>query len=311
MIFYVKHFYIFFFAFLFFLLQNHEDEKIFLSIFICNKIPRLFFGIITIEKSFERRKFMYDLWIHKIEKLGHDYAYCTKSPIEPSFNWIPSKSYNDPSFIYKPKDQEDVDRQNKRITLAQYFLTNTKADFFINPTDDVIVDPLRINNFAYILSQNYDTNRDLIMLGNCQITHYKYPYFQGGTGYIMTRKMASQFVNNSRRWMKETRGPDDVSITKFLSYVGLKPSDGAIPYMDGHGLANLINFDITQCPNFYEPICKQGVQRLEDIYIIHPFIKNLTEISIFWNLFQQILNEKNRHYGFYHKIYRTYLCKFN
>ena len=69
-------------------------------------------------------------------------------------------------------------RENKRLTLANYFLKQTTADFFINPTDDVFVDYERINNFATTLGEKYDTENDYALLGNC-ITKGPFSFVQG------------------------------------------------------------------------------------------------------------------------------------
>lgn len=59
-----------------------------------------------------------------------------------------------------------------------------------------------------------------IILGHC-IFHYhiKIPFLQEGSGFIMTRKMARQFVCFAERWINESSTYDDIELNKFfLSY---------------------------------------------------------------------------------------------
>lgn len=279
------------------------------------KNTTLFFGIITSEESIQRRNITYNYWIKKVLKYGHNYVYCTKSPIESKYNWVQLKYWGFPNLA----EDQNFDREVKRLTLAEYFLKNTTYDFFINPTDDVIVDPDRINELASILGSKYDTDLNLIMLGNCQtITENNFSYLQGGSGYIMTRRMAAEFVKHSKRWINETAGmQDDYAITNFLNYVGKKPSDASVPYMVGHGFRELVTRGfsarrIKKCPkNFYEPHCRQGVHKMEDIFIFHPLYMGVERGLKAWEVFQKLIHDPNHHYGYYNVYHTTHVCKFN
>ena len=277
---------------------------------------KLFFGIVTIEKDTKKRNAMYDYWIEKAVNLGHDYVYCTKNKIESKFKWTPLKQWTD-KIAKKQKlnstQLQNRDRENKRITMAEYFLTKTNADFYICPTDDVIVDIPRIDNFISILEKKYNTMTDLTMLGSCQSRKYQnISFFQGGTGYIMTRKMAKEFVDHAYQWVRESLGPDDLEIARFLGYIGQTPSNGTIPYMCGHGLFDLRHKKILmrrfkKCPEVYDPICQQGVHKLEDIYIFHPHVKFRMAFRI-WENFQQLLKMKDTHFGYYNVFPTTHVC---
>lgn len=285
-------------------------KKNLLTLLVIKKI-KFFFGIVTIENSAIRRETMYNFWIRNISAFGHEYVYCTKTPIEPYLNWIPVKNWGNPNM----KFNSNLDRINKRLTMAEYFLKNTSADFFINPTDDVIVDAIRINQLAYILGEKYDTFTDLIMLGNCQTTHINFSYFQGGTGYIMTRKMAQLFIHFGHKWFIESNGPDDFEISRFLKYINKKPSDGAIPYMVGHSFHDFLSpyfspNNLPKCQNFYEEFCKQGIHNLEDVYIFHPYHTSLFQSFKMWNIFQEMIHDQVHHYGYYNVFPETRLCQF-
>lgn len=276
---------------------------------------KLFFGIITTENSTDRRKAMYKYWIEKAVELGHDYAYCTKNKIEPIYKWVPLKEWTDniaKKQSLNSSQLQDRDRENKRITLAEYFLTKTDADFYLCPGDDVIVDIPRIDNFISFLKHEYNTFADLSMLGSCQTTRNNISFLQGGTGYIMTRRMASEFIKHAYRWVRESSGPDDVEITRFLNYVGKKPSDGAIPYMCGHGLFDLrlkkTRIDrFKKCPKVYDNSCKQGVFKLEDIYIFHPRTRIELGFRI-WENFQKLIHDEKHHFGYYNRFPTTHIC---
>ena len=61
-----------------------------------------------------------------------------------------------------------------------------------------------------------------IMLGNC-LYHFikKKSFLQDWSGYIMIRKMAKLFVDNSSRWLSETNSYDDYKMNKFLACMHL------------------------------------------------------------------------------------------
>lgn len=200
--------------------------------------------------------------------------------------------------------------------MAEYFLKNTNADFYISSTDDIIVDFLRINEFASILNKKYDTNKDLILLGNCQaLPHVSATYIQGGSGYIMTRRMAIEFVKHSKRWLDEPDQIDDIDIAKFLGYIGLKPANGTVPYMIGHPITefNVKEFDpskLQKCGDFYEPLCRQGIHNLRDVYIIHTYSNSFENVLKFWNWFQRMIHDDNHQYGYYNVYPITHVCLF-
>ena len=261
---------------------------------------KLFFGIVTIEGSYTRRNTMYNVWIKKILNLGHDYVYCTKKKIDPKFKWIPLKDW---SFSI-PKNTNgnflsDRDRENKRITMAEYFL-KTNYDFFINPTDDVFVDPLRINNLASFLKKKYNTNTQSIFLGFC----IDGAFLQGGTGYIMSRKMAYYFVKYSRKWLNESHGPDDVEIIRFLKYVNKSIKDATSPFMfqGGNKYLNSINFDpdkLPKCGKYFDIRCNQGINKIEDVYLYHSKAKIINESLRIWNNLNKLIYDKKHRYGWY------------
>lgn len=263
---------------------------------ILNKIPKLFFGIITIESSTKRREVMYDVWLQKILELGHDYIYTTQNPIESKFKWTPLKNWT----THYPKTPNDMfisnrDRENKRITLADYFL-HTDSDFFINPTDDVFVDASRINKLALELGKKYDTENDIVMKGNCM-----FDIIHGGSGYIMTRAMARKFVNLSDRWLRESSGPDDKEMNKMLGYVKQTISNCSSPYTSGRifGIWNLkMNFSSCR-KDFYDSNCKQSIYRLEDSYMMHPTGPKIGDNLRIWNNYLYYINDKKHHYGWY------------
>ena len=283
---------------------------------ILNQV-KLFFGIVTAEGSWFRRQVMKEIWLDNILKQGHDYVYCTKTQIEPQYHWIPLKDWINLTKNGK-NYTADVDRMQKRITMAEYFLKNTSADFFINPTDDVFVDSARINQFASALGRKYNTNEDMVMLGHC-IFHCFHggTFLQGGAGYLMTRKMAQKFVFYAEKWINESSTADDVEITRFLSYVNQTPKDCASNNFAGFGFHALKkkNYDfnmIPYCPKFYEPLCGTGILKVEDVYILHPDLPLMKPSLRTWENFQRMLKDKEHSYGWYsnHNC-RTKLCKIN
>ena len=82
------------------------------------------------------------------------------------------------------------------------------------------------------------------MLGHC-IFHCFVggTFLQGGSGYLMSRKMAKMFVLFAEKWINESTKADDVEITRFLSYVNQTPKDCASKYFAGFGFHALRKHD--------------------------------------------------------------------
>ncbi|KAK8895352.1 hypothetical protein M9Y10_023813 [Tritrichomonas musculus] len=262
------------------------------------KRTKLFFGIVTTEGSWFKRQMMFEIWINKTIQLGHDYVYCTKDKIEPKYRWTPLKNWTDVPF------SPDADRKRKRLTMAEYFLKNTTADFFINPTDDVFVDSSRINKLAYILGTQYNTNENDVVLGNCVLNCDKRKSsLQGGTGYIMTRKMAKKFVDFAAKWLQKTKVWDDYEFNDFLSSINQSPKTVACPYMAGlgfNGLDRKFDFSsLTVCPEFHHKKCGTGILKFDEIYIVHANLKRVYPSLRTWNNFLRMLNDKDHHYAWY------------
>lgn len=281
-----------------------------------SKGVKIFFGIITSEHSWYKRKVMKETWIDDIVRQGHDYTYCTLNRIEPEMHWIPLKNWTNIGLLTnKPAD---IDRMQKRITMAEYFLKNTSCDFFINPCDDVFVDSERIGQLASILRSKYNTNEDMVMLGHC-IFHCFVggTFLQGGAGYLMSRKMATKFVYFAEKWLKESTTYDDVEITRFLSYVNQTPKDCASHFFAGFGFHALKKHDydpkiLPFCPNVTEPLCGTGVMKFEDVYIVHPDLPLMKPSLKTWINFKNMLKDKKYHFGWYsNRNCRTKICRFN
>ena len=207
------------------------------------------------------------IWkILKAQSKGHDYVYVTDTPIENIYQWTPTIRF------VEGKNDSNANREFKRLTAAKYFLENTDADFLVVPTDDLIVDAERIDELAEELGEKYDTNKNVIILGNC--LYHGFKYLQGGPGYIFTRVSAKAFVDFGPTWVLNSTGADDVAIVKFVNHIGKDASDAAVDYMAGHGLNQLTrrNVDLNRfpkCRNFYEPQCKQGYHPFNRTYMIH------------------------------------------
>lgn len=301
-----------FYSYQIFLIFQFPEEKIIKTTSI-KRVPKLFFGFVTVEKGKERRSANYNFWIKNILKYGHDYVYCTQNRIEPEFNWIPVKNWTK----YYPEKynvnfQTNRDRENKRVTMCDYFL-HTDADFFINPTDDVLFDDSRVNEFARILASQYDTEKDLVIKGNCMFN-----ILHGGSGYIFTRAMARKFVNLSDRWLRESMGPDDVEMNKFLRYMKLTIIDGASPYFSGRSFSHLeskiVNISkFKKCnETWFDDRCKQKVYKLEDVYLMHPSGFNVWHNIHIWKNFLQLVHNSSHHFGWYSTSDITHeICRFD
>ena len=274
-------------------------------------IPRLFFGILTTDNAIERHQRSYEEWISKIVELGHDYAFFTDNKAEGPYKY---QTLYESILSLTHKRRRDINIQMKRLAITKFFVENTTADFLFNTGDDVLVDYNRINRLAMILGKRYDTHTNVSFLGNCYCAPRKTLYIQGGSGLIMTRAGAIEFLKHSERWLRESHRADDVELNRILVYMNLTSYDAMSPYLAGHVPQPMHKNDfnlstLETCPNIWNADCGEGVHSLKDLYLIHD--SNLTEHKAIWTNFQNLINDKENKYGWYGKWPVAFVCKMN
>ena len=275
-----------------------------------NCTAKFFFGIITIDKSIERRKQMFNFTLSHLIEQGHDYMFFSDNILNESVN-ITAIDPEVSQFSYR-KDP-NTNRKKKRVSIAKYFIENTTADFLLMSTDDVIIDYLHFPKLVYTLNSKYDTNNDIVILGNCLKIKPHVLFLQGGSGYIFTRAGAKQFLKYGSIWVKTAYGADDVAFTKFLRYLKMSCRQSMCPYMIGHlPKALLTPIDDTDqlpvCPqNFWENFCDHGIHLLENTFIYHESHIDLHETI--WNNIKMLLEDEFYTYAWYGVYINSVLCR--
>ena len=262
-------------------------------------VPKLFFGIMTMDNAEFKQKHSYDVWVKNILDLGHDYVFLTDNRTDGPYKYF---KIHESIMKMTTKRNPNTNREMKRLAIAKYFIENTSADFLFNTCDDVLVDYNRINRLGKILASRYDTYNNIAYLGNCFCAPKKNIYIQGGSGFIMTRAGAVEFLKYSERWLRESRREDDVELNRMFKYMNMTSANATSPYFSGHVpepmqkmILNLSTLPV--CPNHWESNCEQGVHRMKDLYLIHN--SNISQHDTIWTNFQNILHDKTRQYGWY------------
>ena len=275
--------------------------------------PLFFFGIITTDNSSNRQKHIFDFWISKAIQLGYDYVFMTDNKISGDYKY--AKIYDSVKSLKTSSYQRssDINREQKRISVAKYFLEETKASFCFNPTDDVIVDTNKLYQLGIMLTMRFDTEKDIAFLGDCE-SFDKTIYIQGGTGYLMTRAGAREFLKNAEKWLIEAKHFDDLELEKMFRFMNLSSYDAMSPYFIGHPLVNFSdsNFDLKQieyCPEYWEPNCGQGIHNFNELIMIHE--SNISKHKIIKKNYELIQQDTQHRYGFYLKYPAAYLCILN
>ena len=274
-------------------------------------LPKLFFGIITMDNAELRHKHSYEAWIKNILDLGHDYVFLTDNRTDGPYKYF---KIHESILNMTSKRKRDINIQMKRLAITKYFVENTSADFLFNTGDDVLVDYNRINKLGKILASRYDTYNDIAYLGNCFCAPKKTLYIQGGSGLIMTRAGAVEFLKYSERWLRESHRADDVELNRMFKYMNMTSANAMSPYLAGHVPQPMqkktLNLnELPLCPDYWESNCEQGVHRMNDLYLIHN--SNIAELDTIWTNFQKILNDKTRQYGWYGVWPAGHLCIMN
>ena len=283
--------------------------------------PTFFFGFISMKNS-PRRSYIFEKWVKQTVLHGHTYAFCADQKFDEPYNWVQTSNLGLSISINR---NQNINRMYKRLSLANYFLHSTSATFAVICTDDVLADPERIETLVIELASKYDTNKDLMVKGNCMyINSSKELYIQGGTGFIISRAFARRFLEIAPQWIKITNKPDDILIENALHHMGLSSCNASSPYMIGHEIRKLqerkqnpvINISqLPDCPNFYDDKCGQGVFPIEKSVFIHPETINKNsnqEMAQFydevWDEYQSLVNSKIK-VGWYNIWPTNHICK--
>ena len=275
--------------------------------------PKLLFGMITTDDAYSRRDQVYQSWVSKAVELGHEYIFITDNEIGGNYKYSPLDVDIKSLQTNKIQHPANINREQKRFAVARYFIQHSTASFCFNTCDDVMLDIEKINKFGALLSQRFDTEKDIAFIGNCEPAG-KAPYIQGGSGFIMTRAAAREFLRVASTWIAQTRGPDDVELERMLNLINLSSYHAMSPYFVGHPFIPLGNqtFDlnkIPECPIAWENKCGQGVHRFDDIVLIHE--SDISKHRTIWRNYLTIKNDNESIYGWYDIWPTAYACKIN
>ena len=169
-------------------------------------------------------------------------------------------------------------RAIKRYESIRFLYQNTFANWFAVITDDVMVN---LKNVIKMLNEENNKGNPLIFdhwFGNCIDKPWR--YFQGGSGYILSRSTAQKFIqpNIGIKWILNLEEAEDIYLTQALFYLGLNVKDGTSGSFLGH---NLTRFDYKLlskkefnsfpiCPiKIKNKYCKPGLWSLNDLVFLH------------------------------------------
>ena len=130
--------------------------------------------------------------------------------------------------------------------------------------------------------------------------------------------MARKFMHFSERWLRESGGPDDVEMNRFLRYMNLTIINGSSHYMSGRRFSGL-DTKIVNISNFkkcntswYDERCHQKVFKLEDVYLMHPTGYHIGHNILIWKNFLQLIYNSSHHYGWYSTASNGHeICRFD
>lgn len=136
------------------------------------------------------------------------------------------------TYVNGSKDR-NLDRAAKRISACKYFIENTTFDYLWVGTDDLFFDTDSIEIMLSNFEKQYDTERDVIFKGHI-IACGNYYYFQGGSGWLVSRAGAKKIVKVGYDWIVNMADADDMA-TKYLRImINLSIEETSTHYMLGH-----------------------------------------------------------------------------
>ena len=180
-----------------------------------------------------RQKRTYDYWIKELYKLSLDDAsFITKHN---SSQEIPSCHYLYPTEdnkIHNRKKFKDTIRSMKRIIGARYFLNRYDYDWYWSLTDDTLIDLNSLNSMMKELYTKHNPEKDIVMKGHLY-KHDKSFYTQGGTGFLISKAAAKNFVSFGAKWASKLSWPEDRYISIIIKKLHTNEEDVKSPYMFG------------------------------------------------------------------------------
>lgn len=247
-----------------------EDGSLYIS-----KKATIFFGIITHKGAAVRQKTVYDVWLKRLKPLGYDFVFCSDEKLDdyPSIK-ANREFYIEGDVFYEGKKRNwraNLNREMKRLSVAEYFIKHTNDDFVFITCDDVFLDTDKLNDWAFKLNMLYGTN-STIVLGDCIYQKRKdYLFLQGGSGYLLSRKAAEKFLEFGKYWVSTSETADDVEFSRFIDHIGLPFRKTASPYMFGHPISDFNISRLKKCPpnSAWNKECDVGLFPLSEVLIIH------------------------------------------
>lgn len=126
----------------------------------------------------------------------------------------------------------------KFLFALRFFLYETDDEWFWRGTDDTVIDFHNFEKFIGLLYSEYDP-KEPIFLGNCIegiITGHNFPYLQGGSGVLMSRRAAELLEPLLTDSMGKACEPDDIFISRLINNLNYDWKKATSPYFIGHTL---------------------------------------------------------------------------
>ena len=159
------------------------------------------------------------------------------------------------------RDYQFLTRWNTSIPPIQNFLFtfidclhdfyySTDYDWFIRTTEDCLVDIRKLPKYIQELEKYRDPKKDYVLKGhlirsNVIVKGTNYGYIHGGSGWIMSRASAKQFIDNENEYIKsffsEYVKGDDVITFDMMNMMRLSPHEVNSKYFMGYPLDDASN----------------------------------------------------------------------
>ena len=244
---------LFSFTFSYFLILKMQDRKIFFR----NKDSTVMLAVVSSNSSIKRAESFYRHFHTKIEQNKHIKKFLFFT-IQDKNHFLYNFSGKIHPFVYEVLDTVPIpdtkpiyrDLANKFASIIRTFLEETDCDYLIRITDDVYINFDKFEDFMKEITSYGDPRKKNLIVGDVLLLLEMLPFIQGGSGFVISRKAAMNFMSGDFDFLRTTNYEEDQSASHYaLKYTYLKPSMRFI----GHVMLSLQD-NKTRCTAPYYPI---------------------------------------------------------
>ena len=273
----------------------------------------MFFGVVTMPSD-KRQNFSYNMWMKDLKKFSpnsESVFVCAEGKEIDGIKYLhPTKEQMDIVHLPKPSPR-DRDISMKRLIAAKYFIENTTLKWFWSTSEDCAIDLSKLESLLEELDFLYDTENDLVFLGQCIFNDYY--YLHGGSGYIFSRKAAEQFAKIGEVFISNIEIWDDYAFHSLYEVYQLKADQTATSHLNGVGfdipyIKDEKMENVEYCPRVipYSYCYKRNLYPINDLIGYHR-----SNIEIGESCFNTMIEygKKYKNLYFYYNLNGLKLCK--